>query len=64
MKELLQAIDDFLVAQDMYDRQHTEQARKYKDRKRGVLNHVLVKYQKQQQAAEQQAAMFAEPEQP
>jgi predicted nucleotidyltransferase component of viral defense system len=56
MKELLQAIDEYLVAQDIYDRQHTEQTRKMKDRKRGVLNHVLNKYKK---AQEQQAAMFA-----
>jgi hypothetical protein len=58
MNELLLAINEFLVAQDIFDRQHTDTARRLKDRKRGVLNHVLVKKQRQQQAAEQ-AAMWA-----
>ena len=53
MKDLLQAQDEFLAALDIYDRQHTEQARKLKDRKRAILNHVRVKYQKQQAQAEQ-----------
>jgi hypothetical protein len=64
MKELLQAIDEYLVAQDMLDRQHTRSAEQLRNRKRGVLNSVRVKYQKQQQAAEQQTAMFAAQEQP
>jgi hypothetical protein len=54
MKDLLNAIDEFLVAQDIYDRQRTEQTRKLRGFKRQVLNHVRLKYQKimEQQAAQ------------
>lgn len=62
MRELIEAIALYLTFSDIYDRTHTEQARKQKERKRAVLNHVLVKYQKAQQQAEQ--LPLTQPEQP
>ena len=59
MNELLQAVDEFLTAQDMLDRQHTDTARKLRDRKWSVLNQVRRKYQRAAEMAEAQAALFA-----
>jgi hypothetical protein len=53
MKDLLEALDAYLTASDIFDRQHTEQARKLKDRKRAILNHNRAKYQKAQAQAQQ-----------
>ena len=60
MKELLQALDEFLTALAMFERQHTEQARKLMIRKLSVLNHVRRKYQRAAELAAAQAALFAE----